>query len=1577
MNGTIAGPVQNTNTGLFYCTIQAAIDAPATLTGHTIVASANTYNEQVNVTKALIIRGANFGIAGNGVRGAESIVNGGAGARSGFVVTASPVSIDGFTVTGCGGPFNSGLYNAPGTVARFINNIVSDNVIGAAPNGGAIIRGNLFDANNRPGAAGGTGIYTESSNGMIIDQNEFKGHTINSAVIFGATVSGAHTNLKFTKNYIHNNNNTNSMVYCVAVNNSLFKENNITEPGTTAIKFAGGCNNDTVSYNTLNNNGTGIKIANDGFAFGANGPIEAHYNHLASNTIAGVQNDDLGTFNATCNWYGTVFGPVIATNLGGTGSAVAGSGNKTYANWLNYGIDASANIGVQLPTAISVTAGSNLSMANNHYRLLSNAVGCLVDNQTLTVNGTFNFGNGTAQPEWAKGNDQIAGGVNALDDYTILAPSPVINATVTATSLGSATIQGPGDLPNVALETPFFFNNDKPNSSNQGWTISNLIIRDFDGSILAFLDGAGNTTAFNNFKVLNNRFDIPTDLNATSGGESGANNLQNIGIHYSFGTNQEFSGNTFNIDGTGNSDGTNRSTTIAMQSNTSGGTVYDGLKITNNTFNVTGDPDPTGEAVIRGIWENGHNTDAGIEISGNTFSNASATNLANQNRQFAMWQTSHSGSTKNVVYKNNEFSGWNTGISALGGPFTANTAPDYNTGELPVLIQNNKFDKMQFGVVVRKSAGSTNAGSPMIITENSFTNGVTGGFAISNESTGTTTANCNWYGRSFNVAPFVNGAVNFTPWLIDGTDNSPAVGFQPVPGSCAGPLTNLYVNDNSLTGDHYTTAVGNNSNNGTPAAPFATIAFAISVSNPGDTIWVDAGTYVENPVVNKTLTINGSNKGTPGQSARPFAESLVRTNGNQTSVFTFTSSNVNVDGFTVDGDDPSITGGPTFSGDDANTSYGFRLQTAGQGSNDTIRNNIVVKTAIGVRGDVVGQGSLITGNWFDRIGNYDFGYAVTLRNNFYANVTNNKMTKSWTGIHLNNHNGAGGPATWTVSGNEIHSYAGGLLYWLQFNNATSLTANNNQITAEATAVANNFGILAVSIQDAINPSFTNNTVTGTNYGFGLFNVPTSNTLTLGATNTITGTTLSAILLTNNLNFNPIGTTNFLAGGPGAASTVNVSGVTLNPATGNGIEVVGTAGTAPANTQTLNVNAATVISGGTNGLAVNGTPTAITGSAINNLSFAGQTGNYITLTGNALAGTTLDATGSSFDGTTGAAKTVAQNFATEDKITHCIDNAALGFVLVKANNDFVTTNSFVTPATTTASVQRAVDAASPGFTVNVADGTYNGDVFLNQANMTVLGQSTNAIIRGLYAGATKSVTVSANNVTVKDVTITRDFGATFNGGGNDWVSSAKTEGIIAENVTGLVLDHIIVEGNRNGVYIHSVPGFIVRNSTIRNNRTGFQIWGNLDNGQIVNNFIINNFTHGVLVNFGQGLTTGNNLLINQNDISGNWQSQINFQNNVGPGTNVGSFAGFNANCNWYGTLFPAYEATDPAYPMTGYGDQVPSQFGGTDPGLVSDIRGNNAALITYVPYLDSGVDAASGYRWLPACWCLRNAERPVC
>lgn len=114
----------------------------------------------------------------------------------------------------------------------------------------------------------------------------------------------------------------------------------------------------------------------------------------------------------------------------------------------------------------------------------------------------------------------------------------------------------------------------------------------------------------------------------------------------------------------------------------------------------------------------------------------------------------------------------------------------------------------------------------------------------------------------------------------------------------------LYVNDNSQTGDIYTTSIGNNQNTGTPSAPLATLDFAVSVAQPGDTIFVDAGTYViPNFTIGKAIAILGPNYTIP---VNDVSNMLLYNTGRNpeaiinNSTITIGASNIRIEGLTFD-----------------------------------------------------------------------------------------------------------------------------------------------------------------------------------------------------------------------------------------------------------------------------------------------------------------------------------------------------------------------------------------------------------------------------------------------------------------------------------------------------------------------------------------------------------------------------------------------------------------------------------------------------------------------------------------------------
>ncbi len=107
----------------------------------------------------------------------------------------------------------------------------------------------------------------------------------------------------------------------------------------------------------------------------------------------------------------------------------------------------------------------------------------------------------------------------------------------------------------------------------------------------------------------------------------------------------------------------------------------------------------------------------------------------------------------------------------------------------------------------------------------------------------------------------------------------------------AGLVCDLYVNDDTTTGDVFTSALGDDANPGTADAPFATPGFAVSQASSGAVICVDTGTYPDNLTVDRSVVLLGARRG----------ETACGRTGPESVIQGFVSVEATADSVTLDG----------------------------------------------------------------------------------------------------------------------------------------------------------------------------------------------------------------------------------------------------------------------------------------------------------------------------------------------------------------------------------------------------------------------------------------------------------------------------------------------------------------------------------------------------------------------------------------------------------------------------------------------------------------------------------------------------
>jgi len=724
-----------------------------------------------------------------------------------------------------------------------------------------------------------------------------------------------------------------------------------------------------------------------------------------------------------------------------------------------------------------------------------------------------------------------------------------------------------------------------------------------------------------------------------------------------------------------------------------------------------------------------------------------------------------------------------------------------------------------------------------------------------------------------------------------------------------------YVNDNSTNGDVYTTAAGNNSNPGNSSAPFQTIAHAVSVAQAGDTIFVDAGLYFENAVINKQLTLKGKYAGNaPGDLLDRGNETIVTTSGTDAIfgiIFNVSVPGVTIDGFTFNGNNPFTSGGISVNGEDVNVGQCILNQNQLVHSL-AIRNNIIRNfTRYGIfvsrntNTDVI-NGIIIDNNRLDNISG-NSGRGIGLFNNVYGNVTNNRLTRISTGIILANSQLANA-GTQSVSNNIIQSYIAGIQYASNFGNAATWSITNNQVsTADYSnwvapnsnqVVNQNTGIIVAGIGDAARVTLSQNNISDANNGISVSNLVNN----LGTQST-KGVTITGGTISNSKNIGIL----VSAGGFTNEKLRVVNTVIQNSLSANIVATHSTGSALP-----LEFSGVTV-SGGPVGLAMSGS-VSIPSNNLTGISFTNQSHSFIALQRKAFYTQELNISNVSFDGITANQMSLGQRLTLADKLKDRIDYDSVGLLRMKAGEIQVTVNSFwhdVNPAfglpTTSADINRAVNAAVAGDSIQVGPGNFVNQVTINKSltlagagsDQTFLIQPTTLINAPEFTE--KGLVQSARNigaVHVKGLNITGDYTVQLQsvflqtgGSVKNCILNNGNQGIFfrtEDAVTTATVENNIINAQFIGVNIAGtgVTGIVSNNSiTAVNGGYSAGIFAGVGGGPLPD-FSATNNSIGGYKNLGI-LLNANNSTINQNSIVGVAGKAI--EGNTS-----------NATCNWFGS-----------------------------------------------------------------------------
>jgi nitrous oxidase accessory protein NosD len=354
-------------------TIQYAVDQAAA--GDTVNVGPGTYVENVAVHTGIALRGPESGVAADGgTRGAEAVIDGGAGRA--LTVSAAGVSVDGFTITGEG----AGIY---GTVAGGLQvendivrssqgqgltlttgservvvqrNLIEGHAFGLIAAGGAYpelqISGNSIAVgdpsgyalfNSGVGSFPGLNLLDNSVHGMSDIGGNVEGGVV-SGNRFDAGESELALQIDLHRSTLSGNsfegNGTGGCLQLFGSQYNLDSSADATVAGNSfhgcdpyGIQLSPGLERITIAENTITDSYDGIdtRLLENETPWSVDGAqIGIIGNRIVGIDHRGIDNRVAGTLEASDNWWGCNDGPGL---IGGNGCAPVSSGVQA-APWL-------------------------------------------------------------------------------------------------------------------------------------------------------------------------------------------------------------------------------------------------------------------------------------------------------------------------------------------------------------------------------------------------------------------------------------------------------------------------------------------------------------------------------------------------------------------------------------------------------------------------------------------------------------------------------------------------------------------------------------------------------------------------------------------------------------------------------------------------------------------------------------------------------------------------------------------------------------------------------------------------------------------------------------------------------------------------------------------------------------------------------------------------------------------------------------------------------------------------------------------------------------------------------------------